>query len=84
MEPGTCTRYIAYARCAAPDLATDKLERQIQAAHRLGDQLGAWGWAALSALGLGISGISLAAVPLSAVWLTIALWLGRRMKRIQP
>jgi len=52
--------------------------------YRLGDQLGAWGWAALSALGLGSSGISLAAVPLSAVWLTIALWLGRRMKRIQP
>lgn len=40
MEPGTGTRYIAYARCAAPDLATDKLERQIQAAHQLGDELG--------------------------------------------
>ncbi len=48
--------------------------------YRLGDQVGAWSWAALSALGLGISGISLAALPLSAIWFALALWLGKRMK----
>jgi len=40
MEPKTGSRYIAYARCAAADGATDKLERQIQAVHQLGNHLG--------------------------------------------
>ena len=40
MEPGTGSHYIAYARCAAADGATAKLERQIQAVHQLGNQLG--------------------------------------------
>jgi ATP:ADP antiporter, AAA family len=51
--------------------------------YRLGDQVGAWSWAALSALGLGISGISLAALPLSAVWISLALWLGKRMNSLK-
>ena len=51
--------------------------------YRLGDQVGAWSWAALSALGLGITGISTVAVPISAIWLGVALWLGKRMKRMR-
>ena len=40
--------------------------------------LGAWAYAGLSAIGLGLIGISFAAVPVAALWLALALWLGRR------
>ncbi len=46
--------------------------------YRAGDQVGAWSYAALGALGFGAAGISLVALPLAAVWLGIGLWLGRR------
>ena len=46
--------------------------------YRAGDQIGAWGYAGLAALGLGMSGIAFAAVPISAVWLMLAVWLGRK------
>jgi AAA family ATP:ADP antiporter len=46
--------------------------------YRGGDQLAAWMYAGLAMLGLGLSGISFVAVPLSAVWLGLGLWLGRR------
>ena len=46
--------------------------------YRAGDQIGAWSYAALSFLGLGLAGISLAAVPISMAWLLNGLWLGRR------
>lgn len=51
--------------------------------YRSGDQIGAWSYAGLSALGLAVGTISLAAAPLSAVWLAIALWLGREQARRQ-
>ena len=51
--------------------------------YRVGDQLGAWSSAALTWLGLGIAGIAYSAVPLAAVWLVIALWLGRRYRALQ-
>jgi AAA family ATP:ADP antiporter len=51
---------------------------------RLGDQLGAWTHTGLAALGLGLSGIALAAVPVSAAWLAVAVWLGRRHARLAP
>lgn len=51
-------------------------------AFRLGDQLGAWSYTGLAALGLGLGGIAFAAVPLSAAWLAVALWLGRRHARM--
>ena len=51
--------------------------------YRSGDQIGAWSYAGLSALGLAVSSISLMAVPLSAVWLAVALWLGRRHTAMQ-
>jgi AAA family ATP:ADP antiporter len=46
--------------------------------YRVGDQLGAWSYAAMGALGLGMTGISLAALPLAGIWLVIGAWLGRR------
>jgi len=46
--------------------------------YRAGDQIGAWSYAGLGLLGLGPAGISLAAVPISIVWLVNGLWLGRR------
>lgn len=48
------------------------------AVYRIGDQVGAWSHAALMWLGLGIGGIALCAVPLSALWLGLSLWLGRK------
>ncbi len=46
--------------------------------YRGGDQIAAWMYAGLSALGLGLAGISFAAIPLGAVWLMLGVWLGRR------
>jgi AAA family ATP:ADP antiporter len=50
--------------------------------YRGGDQIGAWGYAGLAALGLGISGIAFAAVPISAVWLVLGVWLGRKQTQL--
>lgn len=46
--------------------------------YRAGDQVAAWAYAGLALLGLGLSGISLVAVPISAIWLGLGVWLGRR------
>jgi ATP:ADP antiporter, AAA family len=46
--------------------------------YRGGDQLAAWTYAGLSAIGLSLAGISLTAVPLAGVWLLLGLWLGRK------
>ena len=46
--------------------------------YRLGDQLGAWSFAALSAIGLGLTQVSIVAVVISGIWLFNGLWLGRR------
>ena len=51
--------------------------------YRSGDQIGAWSYAGLSAAGLAVSSISLIAAPMSAVWLFVALWLGRRHSKMQ-
>ena len=50
--------------------------------YRGGDQLSAWAYAGLAALGLGLAGISWVAVPLSALWLVLGLWLGRRQSEL--
>ncbi|MDQ8154363.1 MAG: MFS transporter [Gemmatimonadota bacterium] len=50
--------------------------------YRAGDQIGAWGYAGLAALGLGMSGIAYAAVPLAFIWLLLGVWLGREQGRI--
>jgi AAA family ATP:ADP antiporter len=48
--------------------------------YRSGDQVGAWSYALLSGLGLGLTGIALAAVPVSAAWLLNGFWLGREQE----
>ena len=50
--------------------------------YRAGDQLAAWAYRGLDRLGLGVSGNSYVAVPFAAVWLGVALWLGRRHARL--
>jgi len=50
--------------------------------YRLGDQIGAWSYAGLGALGLGLAGISWVAVPMSIVWLVIGWWLGRKQESL--
>jgi len=50
--------------------------------YRSGDQIGGWPYALLSALGLSLTGIALAAVPLSVVWLMNSFWLGREQGRM--
>jgi ATP:ADP antiporter, AAA family len=47
--------------------------------YRLGDQVGAWSFTLLGALGWGTRS-ALVAIPLSAAWLVNALWLGRRQE----
>ncbi len=50
--------------------------------YRSGDQIGAWSYALLSFLGLGMTGIALAAVPISAAWLLNGFWLGRKQEAL--
>jgi len=50
--------------------------------YRTGDQLGAWSVALLRVIGLGAAQVSFAAIPLAALWLINALWLGRRQERL--
>lgn len=51
--------------------------------YRLGDQVGAWSYAGLGALGMSLTGISVLAVPVSVAWLINGLWLGRRQKSLE-
>jgi AAA family ATP:ADP antiporter len=51
--------------------------------YRTGDQIGAWTSAYLTGAGLGVIAISWIAAPMSAVWLFVALWLGRRHTSMQ-
>jgi ATP:ADP antiporter, AAA family len=46
--------------------------------YRGGDQIAAWTYGGLTAIGLGLVGISITAVPMAGVWLMLGLWLGRR------
>lgn len=50
--------------------------------YRAGDQAGAWSYAGLGMLGMGLPGIAIAAVPLSLLWLFNGLWLGRRQEKL--
>lgn len=50
--------------------------------YRTGDQIGAWSFTLLRALGLGVPQVSLVAMPLAVLWLVNALWLGRRQERL--
>lgn len=48
--------------------------------YRAGDQVGAWSYALASLLGLGLTAIAFAAVPISAAWLVNGWWLGRKQE----
>ena len=48
--------------------------------YRAADQVGAWSYTAMGWLGLGLSGLALTMLPVSVVWLLLALWLGRKHK----
>ncbi len=50
------------------------------AVYRAGDQVGAWSYALLAALGLGLSEVAAVAIALSAIWLLNGFWLGRRQE----
>jgi AAA family ATP:ADP antiporter len=50
--------------------------------YRAGDQVGAWSYALLGFMGLGMTGIAIAAVPISLVWLLNSLWLGRKQEML--
>lgn len=51
--------------------------------YRLGDQLGSWSYTAISALSFSAGSLSFIAVPLSAGWLLLSLWLGRKQCHLQ-
>jgi AAA family ATP:ADP antiporter len=44
--------------------------------YRLGDQIGAWSYAGLMAMGLTVSGVAFIAVPISGLWCVVSIWLG--------
>src|SRR5438477_11616800 len=46
--------------------------------YRTGDQIGAWSYGGMHALGLTLSSISFIAVPVVAGWCVLSLWLGRK------
>jgi len=46
--------------------------------YRTGDQVGAWSTTLLRGLGMSTPGLALVAIPIGALWLINALWLGRR------
>jgi len=49
--------------------------------YRAGDQIGAQAYAGMAA-GMGFSAIAFLGVPMSAAWLALGLWLGRRQARL--
>ncbi len=46
--------------------------------YRAGDQVGAWSYAAMGWLGLGMTGVAFAAIPLAGAWIGVGLWLGKK------
>lgn len=46
--------------------------------YRGGDAVAGWVFAGFMALGVGLAGTAMVAIPLAAIWFGLALWLGRR------
>ncbi len=51
--------------------------------YRVGDQVGAWSYTFVGALGLGFAGLSTTMVPFSVIWVGLAFWLGSRYRRVE-
>ena len=51
--------------------------------YRGGDQLASWGYAGVMGLGLALAQIPMIAVPLSALWLGLSIWLGRTHQALE-
>ena len=51
--------------------------------YRGADTASGWAYAGLTALGLGISGIALVALPVSVIWTALAVHLGRREEELR-
>lgn len=45
--------------------------------YRAGDQIGAWSYALMGWMGLGMAAIAFVAAPLAGIWLIVGYWLGR-------
>ena len=52
------------------------------AVYRAGDQVGAWSYALIGLIGWGITGASLIAAVVSAIWFVNSFWLGRRQTEL--
>ena len=50
--------------------------------YRVGDQLGAWSYGGLRAIGLTLNSISFIAVPIVAGWCVLSLWLARKQRAL--
>ncbi len=50
--------------------------------YRLGDQVGAWSYALVGALGWSAGALPLLALPISLVWLVNSIWLGRKQEEL--
>ena len=50
--------------------------------YRTGDQIGAWSYSGLRALGFQLTGISFVAVPLTALWCGLCFWLGKKQSEL--
>src|SRR5262249_3628013 len=46
--------------------------------YRIGDQLGSWSYRGMHDLGLGLNAISWIAVPVTACWCVLSVWLARK------
>lgn len=52
--------------------------------YRGGDALTGWGFAGLEALGLSLGAVALVIAPLTALWMVVGMWLGRRADVDRP
>jgi AAA family ATP:ADP antiporter len=50
------------------------------AVYRAGDQVGAWSYALIGAVGWGVKEAGIVAIVLSGLWLVNSVWLGRRQE----
>lgn len=49
--------------------------------YRVGDQLGAWSYTAMAWFGLGLPGLAVTMLPVSALWCLLALWMGKQYQK---